>query len=370
MRITRLEIIPIALPLREQYRTASGSLSARSMVVVRLHTDEGYYGVGEAVPLSLRGGPSLGEVASELSRCGPALAGADTSVAASCDPVAIRDWIWEQLGRCRSLRVGPQVISALDIALHDLAGRLSGMPMWRLLGAPGIHEVHCNATLDAGEPDRAAELAAGQRAAGYSTFKIKVGSGPDLERVSAVRSAVGVRANIRVDANRAWDLEGAVGALGELEGQGIELAEQPCRSVPELAAVRARTPIPIVADESAETLKQARELVAARACDAATLKLAKVGGPLEAIRMAAAVPCYLSSALDGPIGIAAAIHTAQAMPRAGYGAQFANGLATLGMFEWVYAHAEGLLGPVVVPPSAPGVGVDPDERALWELRLS
>jgi L-alanine-DL-glutamate epimerase-like enolase superfamily enzyme len=370
MRITRLEVIPIALPFREHYRTASGSLSARSMVVVMLHTDGGYYGVGEAVPLSLRGGPSLGQVASELSLCGPALAGADAAIAASRDPAAIRGWIWEQLGRCRRRRVGPQVIGALDIALHDLAGRLSGMPMWRLLGATGVRGVRCNATLDAGEPDRAGELAARQRAAGYTTFKIKVGSGPDLARVAAVRSAVGSDAHIRIDANGAWDLEGAAQALGELQIQGIELAEQPCASVAELVALRSRTPIPIVADESVATEEQARELVAERACDAATLKLAKVGGPLEAIRMAAVLPCYLSSALDGPIGIAAAIHTAQAMPSAGYGAQFANGLATLGMFDLVYAHAEGLLGPVVHPPDAPGVGVEPVVGALEELRLS
>jgi len=339
------------------------------MVVIRLHTESGHYGIGEAVPLSLRGGAGLDQVASELALCGPALAGSDIAAAASRDPAQIRLWIWEQLTRCRRQRVGPQVIGALDIALHDLAGRLSGLPMWRLLGATSVREIACNASIDARAPQQAAELAAQLRAAGFTTFKVKVGTGDDIERVAAVRSAVGHGIDIRTDANGAWDLREATETLRGMQEHGIELAEQPCGALSDLAELRVRTPIPVVADESVATLEDARKVIAARACDAATLKLAKVGGPLEAIRIAAALPCFLSSALDGPIGIAAAIHTAQALPRGGYAGGLANGLATLGMFESVYARADGLLGPVVVPPRAPGVGVEPDQNALDCLRL-
>ena len=168
---------------------------------------------------------------------------------------------------------------------------------------------------------------------GFKTFKVKVGSGEDEARVAAVRRAVGDGARIRVDANGALPPAEATEAAGRLEPLLIELVEQPCAGVREIAVVRSQTAIPIVADESVTSVDDARALLLARGCDAATIKLAKVGGPLEALRIAAILPSYLSSALDGPIGIAAALHTAQALPRGGYAESFAHGLATLGMFS-------------------------------------
>ncbi len=134
--------------------------------------------------------------------------------------------------------------------------------------------------------------------------------------------------------------------------------------------MRARTAIPIVADESASSPADARQLAALGACDAVTIKLAKVGGVLEALRIAAIVPSYLSSALDGPIGIAAALHLAQVLPREGYAARFDHGLATLNMFATAYAPVDGLDGPALLPPSAPGLGVEVDDERLAELRLA
>lgn len=369
MRIVRLEVIPIALPFRERYRTASGELTEREMVVIRIHTDLGFQGLGEAVPLSLRGGPRLGQVASELAACGPALAGADASAAQTGVPSEIRAWVWELLNRCRRQHVGPQVISALDIGLHDLAGRISGLPVWRLLGAKDAPEVPCNATLDAGDPAAVAEKAARLAAVGYTTFKIKVGSGEDQARVAAVRRALGDGPRLRIDANGAWTAAEATERLGDFQHYGIELAEQPCAAVHELSTVRSRSSIPIVADESVASFDDAEQVLLSRACDATTIKLAKVGGPLEALRIAAILPSFLSSALDGPVGIAAGLHTVEAMPRGGYGGGFAHGLATLGLFSNVYADPVGLLGPVVTPPQTAGLGIDVDDAVLQEFRI-
>lgn len=370
MQIAGVEVIPISLPFRERYRTASGELDARSMVVVRLRTDDGAIGLGEAVPLSLRGGPGLGQVVTELVNCVPALTGADAGAAASGDPVAIRDWIWELLARCRRHGPARQAIAAFDIALHDLAGRLSGLSAWRLLGATEAAAVACNASIDAAEPGAAAELAGRQREDGYEAFKIKVGSGADHERVAAVRAAVGDAGRLRIDANGAWTVAEAEARLAELTPLGLELAEQPCARAEQLLALRARTPVPIVADESCTDADDAAGLADAAACDAATLKLAKVGGPLEALRIASILPSYLSSALDGPIGIAAGLHTAAALPRGGYADRFAHGLATLDMFAELYASPEGLLGPTIRPPGSAGLGIEIDEAALQRLRIT
>lgn len=370
MRINRVESIPVALPFRERYLTASGELAARAMVVVRVHADSGEVGLGEAVPLSLRGGPTLGTVVAELEgSCAIALGGADASPALTSIPAEIRCWIWGLLERCRGQGAGPQAIAAIDIALHDLAGRVCGLPMWRLLGAPGGREVICNATLDAREPDSAGTLAGRQAAVGFRTFKVKAGTGADLERIAAVRAAIPREAHIRIDANGAWSVDQATSILTQLLPCGIELAEQPSMGLEAMRDVRARTPIPLVADESVTSVADAHAAYAGRACDATTIKLAKVGGPLEALRIAATLPSYLSSALDGPIGIAAAAHTVQALPEGGFAADLAHGLATLEMFEATYAPTTGLTGPSLYAPRAPGLGVEIDEAALEELRL-
>ncbi len=370
MRIVRVEVIPIALPFRERYLTASGELEERTMAIVRIHTDSGAVGLGEAVPLSLRGGPSLANVVLDLnSICGPALIGADASPALTHTPSEIRTWIWELLERCRQQRAGTQAIAAIDVGLHDLAGRLSGLPMWRVLGAAGVREVEANASIDARSAESAGKLAEALAEVGFRTFKIKVGSGEDLDRVIAVRNAVPQGSKIRIDANGAWEPNAAVTLLREFHAWDIELVEQPCSDLGGLAEVRRRTPIAVVADESVASAADAERARAMGACDVATVKLAKVGGPLEALSIAAILPVYLSSALDGPIGIAAALHTAQVMPRGGYAGGLAQGLGTLTMFSASYASSEGLFGARLSPARAPGLGVEIDEGALQALRL-
>jgi len=371
MRIVRLEAIPIALPFRERYRTASGELDAREMAIVRLHTDSGPSGLGEAVPLSLRGGPSLASVLAEIAACEPVVVGAGVVAPLGRIPVEIRAWIHELLGACRRSGAGAQALTALDIALHDLAGRVSGLPLWRLLGAGDVIPVHCNATLDAGEPEVVAERARRQLAEGFRTFKVKVGIGADadVERVGAVRGAVGAPARIRVDANGAWVPGEAVDELTRLGSFELELAEQPCADLAGLAEVRAQLSVPVVADESVASLADAEDAVRVGACDAVTVKLSKVGGLLEALRIAAVVPTYLSSALDGPIGIAAATHLVQALPRDGYATRFEHGLATLEMFSETYAPHDGLTGPSLTASATPGLGVEIDDTRLDGFRI-
>lgn len=370
MRITRAEVIPIALPFRERYRTASGELDARSMAILRLRSDDGVRGHGEAVPMSLRGGPDLEQVATQLADCGELLAAADLTALSAADSGRVRSGIGDLLDRCRELGAGAQALCAVDSALLDLAGRAATAPAWRLLGATAAAPVACNATLDAGSAEAVGIAAAAQRAAGFETFKVKVGVGSDRERVAAVRVAAGADAHVRIDANGAWSVEQALESLAGMEDLRLELVEQPCDGAAELAEVRARTNVPVVADESVSTLEEAELAVSLGACDAATLKLSKVGGTLDALRIAAVVPSYLSSALDGPLGIAAALHAAQALPRAGLAAGLAHGLGTLEMFAGTYADHEGLYGPSLLPPDAPGLGVEIDEARLERLRIA
>jgi L-alanine-DL-glutamate epimerase-like enolase superfamily enzyme len=164
-----------------------------------------------------------------------------------------------------------------------------------------------------------------------------------------------------VDANGAWTVDEAAARLAEMGP--LELAEQPVATVAELRTLRGRTDVALAADESVVTRADARRL--ADICRYATVKLAKVGGPGPAAEIASELPVYLSSALEGPVGIAAAAHVAQAIPDAG----LAHGLATSLMFSETVGLGAALDGPMLHVPEGPGLGVELDEDALRRLAI-
>ena len=230
--------------------------------------------------------------------------------------------------------------------------------------------VPCNGTLGGGDPATVAAAAAELAAAGFRTLKVKVGTGADRERLAAVREAAGADVKLRIDANGAWDVDRAIEEITAIDDEvGLELVEQPCGDLRELAAVAERVGVPIVADESVADSTDARRAIDLAACDAATLKLAKVGGPREALRIAATLPSYLSSALDSPLGIAAAVHTAQVLPGDGFVAGLAHGRATSSLFADNVAAHEHLSGPEIQAPTAPGLGVEVDRDAVERLAI-
>jgi o-succinylbenzoate synthase len=359
MRITSLEAIPYVLPFERPYVTARGRLESREMVLVRLRTDEGPEGLGEAVPLSLRGGASLASIVRELRE---SVAPTVVGVAPKGDPLATASQI--------ATGLSAPTAAAIEVARLDLAAKLAQIPLWRLLGAESAQPIECNATLVAGAPTAVASDAERWLARGFSTFKLKVGVQGDVGQVEAVRTTVGAQARIRVDANGTWSPEEAVMRLTAMERHGLELAEQPAEDLEGLAAVRSQTAVPIAADESVTSPEEAASAVAAGACQLATAKLAKVGGIEHTRGIAERLPVYLSSALDGPVGIAAAAHVVQALRDEGHLAPVAHGLATQLLFEGTVASVEcqvreGLLR----LPDGPGLGVQIDEDALGRHRL-
>jgi o-succinylbenzoate synthase len=369
MKIASVELIPLGLRFREPYVTARGTLESREMILLRLRTDEGHVGLGEAVPLTLRGGATLQRAYRALRRAVRRLNGLDIAPIASDEPLAgaVDTMIHVAAGR----RLPPPAKAAVEMALFDLAGRISGQPVWRLLRADACTPVRCNATLAAGAPSSVAEQAAQWVERGFGAVKLKVGSGTDDRQAAAVRGAVGENVLIRVDANGTWTADEAIHALRGLEPVGIELAEQPVPTLRDLATVAAASAIPIAADESVTKAKEATDAVRRGACAYATVKLAKVGGIGPASSIAAEIPVYLSSALDGPVGIAAAAHAAQVIYAGGReDPGLAHGLATELLFAETIASVECQVqdGRLHVP-EGPGLGVEIDDDALSRCRL-
>ncbi len=350
MRLASVEVIPYALPFKEPYVTARGTLSRREMVLLRLRTDEGVEGLGEAVPLSLRGGASLEQVVRELQALGEAARLDPDGFEHACDAA-----ILTAPARC-----------AVETALWDLRARADGED------GPGA-AAECNATLVAGGPAAVAEDALRWREAGFETFKLKLGAGDDLGQVEAVRAAVGPAARIRVDANAAWSLEEAKRVVAAVEPFGIELIEQPVATMEDAAELAATTSIPLAGDESVVTAEDAQRAVALGAFQATGIKLSKVGGRARGLAIAVTLPAYASSALDGPVGIAAGAVLAAAFDvRAAAGLQprYAHGLATQRLFAATIASVECELrdGWLHLPPG-PGLGVEIDEDALQAHRI-
>jgi muconate cycloisomerase len=351
MRLISVEAIPYALPFADPYVTARGRLEQREMVLLRLRSDDGLVGLGEAVPLSLRGGAKTVQVVAEL------------------EGLARRDEVNEEALGSSALALSAPARCAALTALLDLRGR-------RAAGGAVPAEtpsepVECNATLVAGEPATVAADAERWASEGFSTFKLKLGVGDDVGQVRAVREALGPEARIRVDANAAWDVETARRTLREIEPFEVELAEQPVATLEEAAQVSGSTSIPLAGDESIEDRHDAVRAVRLGACRLAGLKLSKVGGPEEAIAIAEVLPSFISSSLDGPVGIAAAAQVAQTLDQAALGIpHFAHGLATQRLFASTIASAECKLRDGMLHlPEGPGLGVEIDEAALAAHRI-
>ena len=327
------QLLWLSIPFKEPFTTAAGTVGARELVVLRVAERGGTVGYGEAAPFEPYDGVPVAAVARVLQE--------------------------------RMTPTGyPQVHAADEMAFLDLEGRRLGMPV----AEPKLDTVAVNFTLAGATPEDVAASAAAARADGFDCFKLKVGLTDDEARVAAVREAIGPEALLRVDANGAWTVDQALERVARLSVYGLEFVEQPCATLEELAAVRRSCDVPIAADESVQSAADVEAAAEAEACDVVSIKLAPMGGinaaraAVEAARAAGVAP-YISSTLDGPWGIAAALQLASAEEIALH-----CGLATLALFEGAIASAlpspkEGRID----VPAGPGLGVEVPEEAIREV---
>jgi L-Ala-D/L-Glu epimerase len=283
----------VTLRLAETFVISRESTDAHDVVHVELRHD-GASGFGEAAPI---------EHYSESAPSALAFVEEHGTRALGDDPFAL-----EQIG-ARFAEVPGQLAakSALDAALHDLQGKLLGVPVWKLLGLPRTGP-QTSWTIWLGDPDDMARRA--ERAAARSgRLKLKLGGGDglDVERVRAVRGVTGLP--LQVDVNEWWSLEEALDALPQLAELGVAYCEQPLKAGDEGGrTLKERSPIPIYVDEDCHTL--ADVAACAEIAHGVNLKLAKSGGIREAIRMAHAaralgLAVMLGCMVESGLGIAA-----------------------------------------------------------------
>lgn len=260
----------LSLRTRYPFVIARGGYAAHENVVVRIEDDEGIEGLGEAAPNRYYG-ESVGSVVAALEKFAPVLATADGWSLEAID---------EQLNR--ALRGNGSAKSAISAALHDVVGKRLGLPVYKLWGLDASDAPQSSFTIAIADNDGLKRRIAD--AAEYPILKIKLGTDRDMEIVRVVREAAPDK-QLRVDANAAWTPSEAVRMIDFLYEQGVEFVEQPVAAadVEGLRFVRARSRLPIIADESCLVAADIPKL--AGAVDGINIKLAKCGSLREAVRM-------------------------------------------------------------------------------------
>lgn len=365
MKITRIECVPYVIPYHHPIVAASGTLSSAEHVVVRIHTDEGAFGVSEAAVRAFVYGESQASIVEAVRLWfEPALVGAD--------PFSVEDI----MARIAWIPANNTVHGAIDIALHDIRGKWVGMPSWRLLGGVGA-PMRVTHILTMGDAHQAAEEAnAAVSQYGISSFKVKVGSKDikaDLQRVAAVRYAVGDDAAIYLDANHGWTAEQAIKALNAMAEYDIDLVEEPS-SADDLIGrqhLAKHVAIAVMADESAPTVATATRELLSGSARALSIKTTRTGftasAKLVALAEALGARTLIGSQADGMIGTAASIAFGSAHP------SVAREPGELDYYTVLKDHLvvepfrvrEGYL----VPNARPGIGIEIDEDKLNHYRV-
>ncbi len=340
----QMRVTERVLSLSRPFQSAYGMVRERELLTVALTDSDGITGYGEAAPLQPYDGVSTARARAALEAYRPVLMQSDGVNGA------------QLIEACRRVEDLPAALAAIDLALWDRAGRRAGRPVAALLTDDPAAEVPVNATVGATDRAGAAQQAARAVQAGFRCVKVKVGVGDDAGRVAAVRAAVGPHVELRVDANGAWDVEGAVRAIEALAPVGLELVEEPTHGLEAVRAVRERVATRVAIDETAAE----HGALGAGVADAVCLKLSRCGGIAGLLAAAALVRAsgaevYLASTFDGPLGVAGALHAAAAL--ASRGSLPACGLATLSLFDGFDDPLPAREGSIAVP-SAPGLGVD------------
>jgi L-alanine-DL-glutamate epimerase-like enolase superfamily enzyme len=361
LKITDVEILLFDIPLVQPFRIAIGEMSSATDLLVRVQTDRGITGLGEACPFP----PITGETQETNAAAAKAIRG----LIVGKDPLAIESLLAE-IGPF--VHSNPSAVAAFDSAFYDILGKVAGLPVFRLLGGDKTaFETDITAGLDT--PEVMARRAKEFVDRGYRTVKAKVGQDADLDaaRIRAIRNAIGYDVALRIDANQGWTVPQAIAALRMMAEFKIQLVEQPVAAsdIAGLKAVRQASPIPVMADEACFLPADALKLIRAEACDFLNIKLMKAGGIANAVKIAhlaeaANMRCMVGCMLESKVALTAAAHVVAACRNIVYADLDGNSEHTV----------DPVLGGVTVKggtmtlPEAPGLGCDVDPAFLKKLR--
>jgi len=353
LRISSIDIYKSDIELKEPFRIAIMEIGNANSLFIRINTDQGLYGFGEA-------NPTWG-ITGETQAISLAGARDLAKLILGKDPLDIETRMREIdrfLVRNSTLR------SAFDMALYDILGKAAELPLYALIGG-GKRSFWTDNTIGLADPDTMAKKAVDYKNQGFRAIKVKLGTAADqdIERIQKIREAIGDGLPIRIDANQGWDYKTAVTVLKALEPLGIEYCEQPIAfwDYENMRRIRQNTSIAIMADESLFDHHDAFKLASMGCCDYFNIKLAKAGGlhtalKINAIAEGAGIPCMVGCMMETRLGLSAAAHLVSARPNIRY-ADLDGYLALKD--DPIIGGAQYNIGEITLP-ERPGHGADVD----------
>jgi len=353
MRLRKLEAFAVEMRLEEPYTVAYHSYEAATNVFVRLETSTGLVGFGCAAPDEQVTGETPRTILAALEdAAAPALKGSDP----------LRPALLLARLKKEGLAAQPTALAGVDLALMDLLAKTAGLPLYKLLG--GFRDrIRTSVTIGILPLEETLERARARVAQGFRCLKLKGGLDleADVERVLRVRRAVGPGVELRFDANQGFNLEESLAFVERTRPARLELLEQPTPrdQLGLLGRVRSGATIPVMADESILTLRDAFRLARRGLADMVNVKLMKVGGVFEALSIgavarAADLEVMVGCMDEAALGIAAGLAFALARPAVKY----ADLDGHLGLIGDPSAGAVILRQGVLFPTNRPGLGFD------------
>lgn len=308
MKIIKTTICKFSIPMHP-FTIATGTMDFAQNIFIRVHTDTGYYGVGECSAFPM----IVGETQATCFEMAKDFA----ALWKGKDPIAIEERM-EELHAYTAFN--STIKSAFDMALFDIAAKHAGMPLYKFLGG-NKKEIETDLTIGIDTPYNMAARAKEFKQNGVQIIKIKLGKHgeEDIERVKQIRLAVGEELLLRIDANQGWSFDMAASVLKEISKYNIQFCEQPMRYWDDgkLPGLRKLSPVKIMADESVFDHHDAERLIKAVACDYVNIKFSKSAGILEAKKINTVceqnqIPCMMGGMLESRVALTAFAHFALA----------------------------------------------------------
>jgi muconate cycloisomerase len=369
VKIAQIDVIPIRAPRKEVVRAGTGAnpITHSEFGIIRVLTDEGIEGLGEISITSPRIGFSLCHAARTLI--------APTLV--DLDPMALPHVLAVIDGSLNGELSAPYIRAAFEMALLDLQGKALGAPVNQLLGGMARTAVPLAWAIYQKPPAEMAADATDAIERGFKAIKLKVGRAldHDLAAVRAVAAAVDGSVPLRLDANMAYrTIPEAVAAIDAFAGTApIAWVEQPLgrTNLDGLRLLRQRCSVPIMADESLQSLHDAYAVARAEAADVFNVYISEAGGILAAKQIfdfAAAldIPCIIGSQAELGIGTAAAAHLGVAVANLPYACET---FGTLRYERDIVTVTPPITCGLLTPPNGPGLGVELDQEVVNRWRV-
>jgi muconate cycloisomerase len=383
MKIIKIETIPIRLPTRRVHQWASLTTPIGVYVVVKLHTDEGLVGLGEAPVLKDWGG-DYGKYFGETPQTTVHIVNDILSPALKGQEPRRFEVIHALMDR--AVKGYPYAKAAIDMALYDVSGKAMQVPAYQFLGGCVRDRVSIAHSLGLMEIEKAIDEALQAKSEGVKTIKLKGGVDPkrDVELVRRMRDALGPETKICVDANQGYPTPKiAIQVTKAMAGYGLLYMEQPVEGIDRMAAVAKRVDTPIMADESAWTPQDVLEIAQKNAADIISIYTTKPGGlfkakKVAAVAEAAGMPCNVNGSVETGVGNAANIHLAASTGVVTFGCvvpvstpkeKARQGIAGIYYQDDIIKEAFEFSDGDIVVPTEPGLGVELDEDKLKHYRL-